>query len=333
MPATHERILITSEEGEDAIVHRHNSSTHADEIWIRWHEVPNFHGSGPRDRHYVMDHMTGNITFGDGTNGLIPPRLVGNILMARYQTGAGASGNKPVGSVKQLQSALPYVQKVENPEPATGGADTETIPAMLARAPQEIRHRFRAVTEEDFEDLARVASPEVARAKCVPLHDLSKDRDARHRHPGMVSLIVAPRSHDPKPELTVDLMARVATFLDDCRPPVGQLILVAPEHVRVDVHAEVTVSSIEVATNAQRDAVNTLQKFLHPSSGGWDASGWEFGHEPKNSDIYALLRKVPGISHVRRVSLTMLGDRPGAERTGRFLIYGGQHTIAVTTEQ
>jgi hypothetical protein len=333
MPLQREQTLVKEDEGDDAIACRTNPSTHADEIWIRWHEVPNFYGSGPRDRHYVMDHKTGRITFGDGTSGLIPPRLVGNIRMACYRTGAGASGNKAAGSIKQLRSALPYIQKVENPEAATGGADTETVPDMLARAPQEIRHRFRAVTEEDFEDLAKIASPEVSRAKCVALHDLSKDPDARHRHPGIISLIVAPRSSDPKPDLTVDLMNRVATFLDQCRAPVGQLILVAPDYVRVDVNAEVTVSSIEAATNVQREAVQALQRFLHPSTGGWDGSGWEFGHAPKHSDIHALLRNTPGLSHVRRVNLTLFGDRPGAEKTGRFLIYGGEHTIAVTTEQ
>jgi len=128
-------------------------------------------------------------------------------------------------------------------------------------------------------------------------------------------------------------MGRVANFLDEHRHQAGQLILVAPDYTRVDVTAEITVLNIETATTVQHNAVSALQKFLHPSLGGWNGDGWEFGHEPKASDIYAVLHKVPGISHVRRIRLTLLGDRPGAEKTGRFMIYGGQHTIAATTKE
>jgi predicted phage baseplate assembly protein len=333
VPGPQERTAITLEEGSDAIVHRYNRDTRSNELWIRWHEVPNFCTSRPRDRHYVMDHMTGVITLGDGVHGLIPPRLVGNIRMASYRTGSGASGNKPAGAIKQLRSAIPYVIKVDNPEPATGGADTEAVPSMISRAPSEIRHGFRAVTPEDFEDLAKIASPEVARAKCVPLHDLSKDPDVRRPTAGIISLIVAPRSRDPKPELTVDLMGRIASFLDQHRLPAGKLILVAPDYVRVDVTAEITILNIESAASTQHNALKALQDFLHPAFGGWKNEGWEFGRKPEDSDIYSVLRKVPGTSHVRRVLLTLLGDRPGAERTGRFVIYGGQHSITVTTTQ
>jgi Baseplate J-like protein len=333
VPGPRERATIIVDEGSDAISHRKSSDTRTEELWIRWHEVPNFYASGPRDRHYMMDHLTGVITFGDGVHGLIPPRLVGNIRLANYRTGSGACGNKPAGTVKQLRSAVPYVNKVDNPVAATGGADTETVPSMISRAPSEIRHGFRAVTPEDFEDLAKAASPEVARAKCVPLHDLAKDPDARRLIPGTISLIVSPRSRDPKPDLTVALMDGIANSLDQHRHQAGQLILVVPDYARVDVTAEITVSSIETATSVQHSALSALQNFLHPSFGGWNNDGWEFGHEPKASDVYAVLRKVPGISHVRRVRLTLLGDRPGAEKTGRFMIYGGQHNITVTTKQ
>lgn len=333
VPGPQERGAILAEEGSDAISHRKSVDNRTEELWIRWHEVANFYASGPRDRHYMMDHLTGVITFGDGVNGMIPPRLVGNIRLVMYRTGCGASGNKPAGKIKQLRSSIPYVNKVDNPEAATGGVDTEAVPSMISRAPSEIRHRFRAVTPEDFQDLAKAASPDVARAKCVPLHDLSKDPDARRLIPGTVSLILSPRSRDPKPDLTVALMDRVANFLDEHRQQAGSLVLVAPDYARVDVTAEITVSHVETATTVQHNAVSALQKFLHPSFGGWNGDGWEFGYEPKASDIYALLHKVPGISHVRRIRLTLLGDRPGAEKAGRFMIYGGQHAITATTKE
>jgi len=62
------------------------------EVWVRWSRVPDFHGSGARDRHYVIDYLTGEIRFGDGLSGMIPPVGSGNIRLARYKNGGGASG-------------------------------------------------------------------------------------------------------------------------------------------------------------------------------------------------------------------------------------------------
>ena len=65
---------------------------------------------------------------------------------------------------------------------AAGGAAAELLAALLEREPRKLRHRGRAVTLEDYEDLAKLASPDVARAKCVPLYDLETNPGAEE-HP------------------------------------------------------------------------------------------------------------------------------------------------------
>ena len=62
------------------------------EIWIRWHEISDFNGSYPHSRHYTLDHGTGELAFGDGTLGLVPPLGINNIV-ANYRVGAGSDGN------------------------------------------------------------------------------------------------------------------------------------------------------------------------------------------------------------------------------------------------
>src|SRR6202035_861957 len=127
-----------------------------------WEEVNNFYGSRRHDRHYLLDHLTGIVTFGDGLKGSIPP-ISAKIRLAQYQTGGGVTGNKPVNSISQLKTTVPYIEKVTNLAPAAGGADTEEIADLLERAPTGTRHRGRAVTVEDYEDLARLASAAVAK--------------------------------------------------------------------------------------------------------------------------------------------------------------------------
>jgi hypothetical protein len=44
-------------------------------VWVRWEGRPNFAGSGPRDRHYVLERVRGRLQFGDGRTGRVPPPL------------------------------------------------------------------------------------------------------------------------------------------------------------------------------------------------------------------------------------------------------------------
>ena len=331
-PSWKERAQIQADEGDDTIVRVPEATGKGDGFWVRWHEVPNFYGSGSRDRHYLLDRMSGEVTFGDGTTGMIPPALPGNIRLS-YRTGGGVTGNQPANAIAQLKSAIPYVQKVSNCEAASGGTDSEPDEALLARGPLGIRHGGRAVTREDYENLAMLASREVARAQCVPLYDLTQDPDAHKTKPGVVSLIIVPRSTDLKPRPSLDLFDRVRSYLDARRQLTGDLELVGPEYVRVDVETEIAVSNPESASEVEPAARGVLRRYLHPVTGGEDGTGWDFGREPKRSDFFGLLESIPGVSHVRELRVSLIPDRPGSEKTGRFLICGGNHKVTMTLEE
>lgn len=328
-PSHAEWAHIVADEGSDAIVQVSEPAGKGVAFWIRWHEVPTFFGSGPRDRHYQLDRMTGEVRFGDGTNGMIPPPLPGNVRCT-YRTGGGTAGNLPANSIQQLKSAIPYVQKAGNVIAATGGTDAEPDSAILSRGPLEIRHGGRAVTREDFEDLAMLASREVARARCVPLFDLSEDPDARHRKSGVISLILVPRSSDLRPRPSQDLLGRVRSYIDARRQLTAELQLVRPEYIRVDVDCEVTVIKLERAGEVEEAIKSALRDYLHPVNGGNDGTGWDFGREPRRSDLFALLESMPGISHVRELKITLLPERAGSRETRRFLIYSGEHKVTAT---
>jgi len=341
LPSAAEHEKLKTEAGEGAVSVGQTAAA-GREIWVRWTQVPDFYASGPRDRHYVIEGLTGEVRFGDGVNGMVPPPASGNIRMTEYRTGGGDRGNKPAGAITQLKTTVPYVEKVTNHEPATGGADAETNDSMIERAPRAIRHRGRAVTVEDYEDLARVASPGVARARGVPLYDLEADPRATDVRPGVVSLIIVPQSNDAMPLATTGLLDRVREYVDARKSLTARLVVVGPEYVRVDVAVEAAVTSLEGASDVELAIAETLARFLHPLSGGLDGRGWDFGRRPRKSDLYALIEAVDGVDHIR--SLTVRGvDR----RTGRvmvedadyapagtlFLVYSGAHVITLSFEE
>jgi predicted phage baseplate assembly protein len=340
-PPAREQTAILLDEGEDAIRAAEPPDGRTGEVWVRWHEVPNFRGSASLDRHYVFERVKGEVTFGDGLNGRIPPPLDQNIRMALYQTGGGAVGNRKANTITQLKSAVPYMDKVTNFESASGGAEAESYDSLLRRGAHQIRHRFRAVAAKDYEDLALLASPEVARALGVPMRDLSKDQDGRVPRPGVVSLVIAPvaaelgqapapASIGPQP--SHELFSRVRQYLDDHRPTEADLVIVGPDYVSIKVETDIIVATDEGASDVELAVTREILRFLHPITGKWDGRGWHFGELPRRSEFFALIEAVPGVDHVRELKITRTESRPRALATRHFLIWPAEPRVTASLE-
>jgi len=333
MPSGDERDAIIKDEGADAVSVVHDSAGNPSEIWVRWHEVPDFYAAGSRSRHYTLDHNTGEVRFGDGRNGFVPPVGSANLRLARYQAGGGIRGNRPARSIVQMKTTLPYIDKVVNYDAATGGANAESLDSLVARAPREIRHRRRAVTLEDYEDLAHLASPEVTRALCVPNRDLVADpTDRMPLTLGNVSLIIVPNTTDPRPQPSIELVQRVQRFISASCPVTATVLVIGPLYLRVSVQVEIGLASLEGSGAVAQKVQDALAAFLHPLTGGFDSQGWEFGREPHRSDLYTLIKQVRGVDHIRSLTVQDTEDFPGARETGRFLVYSGIHSIKLVFE-
>jgi Baseplate J-like protein len=366
-PLPDERGALLAEEGADAVTVTLDDAGQPDEVWVRWHPVPDFHGSGQHDRHYTVDPLTGEIRFGDGSAGRIPPRGQNNVRIT-YRTGGSEKGNVPPDTVVQLRSAIPYVEAVTNHEPAQGGAPREPVERVKARGPLLLRHRDRAVTAEDLVDLAVAASTEVARAAAIaPIFDPSDlwlepkgspTADHASVEAGRMGVIVVPDSDAVRPTPSVGLVRRVRTYLEDRCPPTAELWVSGPEWIAVTVTARVAATSLETADALPGRVADTLGRFLHPLTGGPLGQGWAFGRTPRHSELIALVETVEGVDHVRSLDMSLepetsnldhrqlrsMLSRPLAEASapptrdgqlrrwlGRALIYSGQHGIEVVS--
>jgi len=301
------------------------------EVWVRWDQTPDFYGSGPRDRHYVLDNLTGEVRFGDGQNGLIPPAGNGNVRMSIYRTGGGIFGNKAAGVITQLKTTVPYVRKVVNHLPATGGSEGETTDSLRKRAPRSLRHGDRAVTVKDYEDLALLASTEVARAKCLPLINVITD-DRPNVKPkirnGTVSLIIVPQSTEANSAPSMELIGRVQEFIERRQSPFAELIVTGPKYLGINVAVDVAAVSFDGAAEIKLSIARTISSYLHPLTGGMDGNGWDFGRYPHESNLYALIEALPGVDHVKSLKFTPAQDSEDVIKAGKyFLVYSGTHMI------
>jgi hypothetical protein len=311
------------------------------ELWVPWQPVPDFYASGPLDRHYVLDHLAGEIRFGDGQHGMVPPRGRDNVRAALYRTGGGARGNRPAGTIAQLKTTVPYVAGVANEEAAAGGAEQESPAALQERGPRELRHGDRAATAQDFEDLALEASSEVAQARALTpqfdplalewLAPAATTPPASHAaiQAGRVGLIIVPRSSDPRPVPSLSLIQRVREFVLARCTPTLDLWIAGPDWLEIRVTARVVPDSLEAADSLRAAVEAALTRFLHPLSGGVDGGGWAFGRRAQPSDLYALIESVEGVDYVR--SLSLEAQPLGELRSDRFLIFSGEHTISLVS--
>ena len=303
-PSDKERRAIEEEEGNDAVQERPKPGTDETEIWVRWHEVPNFLRSEPDSRHYTLDRTAGLITFGDGKRGLVPPRGTNNIT-ATYRVGGGAPGNQPKGAVSQVVSPLPGIAAVTNPVAADGGAAAEMTQMVEERGPQTLKHRYRAVACADLEWLVRQATgTRVARTKC-----LSNVNRNLCFEPGWVTLIIIPQGTGAKLSPSSELIRKVEDYLE-VRASAGiaqqtpaRVNVIGPGYIQVAVTAEVVPHDIDEAEQVKQRVQDELAAFFHPLKGGPDGKGWKFGRDVYESEISRVLEEISGLSHVKWLEL------------------------------
>jgi len=314
--------------------------------WAPWTQVRDFYDSGPSDRHYVVDRQGGEVRFGDGRRGMIPPPGIRNLRLAEYRSGGGLVGNVPAGAIKTLVAEGRFIERVTNFLPAVGGADGEPQESLLERAPKALRHRDRAVTAEDFEDLARLASPQIARALCVPLLDLTKkpasrppDRGSEEEvaGAGWVSVIVVPFGSESAPLPDRVLLRQVEDHLRRHGTPGAHISVTGPLYLTIDVTLGIALESPSAQVRVTDALQALLSGFLHPLTGR-GGSGWPFGRVPQPSDIHALIAtaKIPGVAALDSVDIKLNvsdGTRPVdcavdcVKATGRFLVCSGTHSF------
>jgi uncharacterized phage protein gp47/JayE len=293
-------------------------------VWVRWRARPTLYGAARDERAYVLERSAGLLRFGDDRHGRIPP--AGARIVASFGTGGGILGNVPAASITELRTGVAYLQGVTNPVAASGGAATELLAAVEARGPQRLRNRDRSVSFEDYEWLAREASPDVARVRCLPL----TGPDGRPQR-GCVSLLVAPQSSDPQPAPTVELARRVRAFLArHCPATVARRIGIAtPRYVAVGVHATVVPLAADDAARVEQRARDACNRFLHPLAGGFDGNGWQFGQSVYLSQIASLLEGVEGIDYCADIHLSV-GDALAGERIpvgADGIVAAGMHEV------
>ena len=314
--------------------------------WETWTEVDTFAGCDDQDQVFRVDRSNGDVQFGpavresDGSftiYGAVPPKGA-PIRVPRYRTGGGPRGNVAAKAVSVLRTTIPLVSRVENRRAATGGVSAETIEQAKVRGPLALRTRDRAVTVEDYEQLARRAAPGIARVRCVPAATVE---DA-----GNVRVLVVPsaavderarlRFEDlvPSPEM----LAAVSAYIEPRRTIGARLLVEAPFYQGVTVVAKLIARGRASTEELRQAALLALNRYFDPLTGGPEREGWPFGRPVQAGEVFAVLQNLQGTEYVDDVKLFAADPITGKrgepvqriELERHALVFSYEHQIRVS---
>jgi predicted phage baseplate assembly protein len=314
------------------------------EGWADWTEVREFAASGPDDRHFVLDGVTGELAFGPAVReadgelrqyGAVPPK--GAVLrLPTYRVGGGRRGNVARRTLALLRSSIPYVSFVENRRPARGGVDGEDVENAKVRGPLLLRTADRAVTAADYEWLARDAAPEVARVRCVPAGDGADS--------GGVRVLVVPAATAESERLRFEqlvppeeVIEKIARYLDERRIVGARVVVEPPVYQGITVVARLRGLPGTDARGLQSAALEALYRYFSPISGGPKGTGWTFGRPIVSGEVYAVLQGLAGTALVEEAKLHAADPTTGErgkpvdriELAAHALVFSYEHRVRV----
>jgi len=271
--------------------------------WVLWEEVVDPGDTGPDARVYGLDFASGEIVFGDGEHGAIPPAGRNAVVAFQYRHGGEAAANAvPPFAPLNLVSPIEGVEAAIAPGPAAGGSDPEDAATVRRFAASRLRHRGRAVTLKDLEDLALHFTPDIAQARAFA-------------SPQGVRLVVVVRGSNPDPSQALVRELR-AYLLDRASPALarsGALLIDPAGRVLFRLRIVLTVASLDVTGSAGRAAKQAMQTLFDPAEGGYDGLGWRVGAAPKHDAVAARLLAINGLEGIAEIHFSLDGASAEAD--------------------
>lgn len=259
-----------------------------------WNSYNSFGYMKPDTRGFIVEISENGIPvlkFGDGTNGRIPDPS--KTIYATYKITEGVYGNVPPNNLTIISTPLTlptnYNLQVTNPNYLSGGYDFETLDDIKNRAPRSLRTLDRAVSYQDFVDLA-LLHPGVGAA------------DVKYCCGKFISVFVAPNSRGIASAI---LLQDVQNSLN-CRKMITTFPKVIPAGItRAWIKATIYGKPLFTQAEIYNDVVNALDL-------AYGFGALELNRTIALSDIIALLE---GLIKVESISIEKLKIEPFARQS------------------
>ncbi len=278
-----------------------------DDVWLPERDLLN---SGRFARDFVVDvgnDGSATLRFGDGILGAPPARG----LLPTYRVGNGSVGNVGAEAIAHALTRESAITDVRNPLPAVGGSDPEALEGVRLYAPQAFRVQERAVTADDYAQVAE-RHPEIQKAA------------ATLRWTGSWYTVFV--TVDRLGGRTID-----ATFADDLRAFIDSFRLAGhdleidgPTPVPLDIALDVCAAPGYFRSDVKLALLETLSSVDLPDGrrGFFHPDNFTFGQPVYLSRIIAAAMSVPGVAWVQPTRFQRWGHAANNEIANGLLTTG-----------
>jgi len=245
------------------------------------------------------------LRFGDDVMGRRP--APGSRFQASYRIGNGRAGNIGAEAIGHLvlptDQTIPAGITVRNPLPAQGGIDPEPTNQVSLYAPQAFRRQERAVTEEDYAEMAQ-RHPDVTKAV------------ATLRWTGSwYTLFISVDRKDGR-QVDNEFEMDLRSFLERYRLAGHDIEIEGPRFVSLDIAFRVCVAPDYLKENVKSALLETFSNldlrgkkrgFFHPDN-------LTFGQPVYLSKMVAEVMRVPGVLWVETIRFQRWGQDSMGEK-------------------
>ena len=213
----------------------------------------------------------------------------------------------------EAQGGSGEIKKIAQPYASFGGRPQERPEHFYVRASERLRHKNRAATMWDYEQLVLERFPEVYKVKCINHTELCRDPGARivadnEVSPGHVLVVPVPYVRDTnvnplRPYTKKSVIERITGFLRARTSPFVQLEVQNPKIEEVQVAFDVAFTEEIADTEFYVDRLsNEIVGFLTPWAGD---SGVEvaFGGKWHKAQIINFVEERSYVDHVKRFEM------------------------------
>lgn len=217
------------------------------------------------------------VQFGDDINGAVPS--AGLNIYAGYRVGGGTVGNLASNQIVDIASPLVGVG-IASSTAMTGGANAESIDQIRVNAPRAYRTQDRAVTLNDFGNLA------------LGVSSVSQANAVANTYTNVTVYITAVGNTTP----TQGLLDVVTSYLQDRAMAGATVTAQAASFVSVNIGS--TGAPVVVGCDPRYNPTAIQTKATQAIQGLFDPANVTFGQRMSVSSVYAAINAIPGVSYV-----------------------------------
>ena len=241
------------------------------------------------------------------TYGLAPKNTT---ITFQYLVGGGANANALSNQITQISSytvsgntSYQNTIIVNNPDPASGGGDGDTVDELRMNIAAEFPTQYRAVTQEDY--LARTLSMPSQYGKISKAYITKDDAtfnnymqgDISQKDQVLVSLYVLGLNGnnnlaDPSPALLQNLQ----TYLSDYRMMTDAVSIKPGYIINIGCNFDIIIRPNYTSQDVIARCILVLQNYFN-------INNWQINEPIILSDIYTLLDQVVGVQTVKNVRI------------------------------